>query len=162
MDRRRVREQQLAGTRLHAHTVTGIAPGYELELVRLSESATFDEEAYWFSLVLSVDDVRPEDDEIEYTLSMVDNFGEIRTEELLIPLSEPTDLSITFDENRRVFFVEKNGQNILYGHFDMDPLYDSDEPGIRFPRAGTYGDLTIDQRSVETPWCDRLLATAGR
>ncbi len=78
-----------------------LAVGYEIELVRLSESSSFDEDAYWFSLVLRVDDIRPDDDEIEYTLTMADTFGEIPADELLMSLSDPSELSITFDANRR-------------------------------------------------------------
>jgi hypothetical protein len=138
-----------------------LAIGYEIELVRLSESPTFEEDAYTFSLVLRVDDIRPDDDEIEYTLTMIDNFGEIPAEELNMPLSEPSEFSITFDHNRRAFFVERNGQNILYGHFDMDPLYDSPDPGISWLPAGDYGGMTFETLSLDTPWCDRLAAAAA-
>jgi len=137
-----------------------LAAGYEIELLRLSESPSFDEEAYWFSLVLRVDDVRPGDDEIEYTLSMVDSFGSIPAEELTMPLETASEFSITFDEHRRTFFVERNGRNILYGHFDMDPLYDAVDPGISWLPAGDFGGLSFDTLSRDTPWCDRLAAAA--
>ena len=137
-----------------------LAVGYEIELVRLSETADFDENAYWFSLVLRVDDIRPADDEIEYTLTMVDNFGQIPAEELIMPLETASEFSITFDQNRRRFFVERDGRNILYGHFDMDPLYDSPEPGISWVPAGDFGGLTFETLSLDTPWCDRLAAAA--
>jgi hypothetical protein len=140
----------------------GIAPGYELELVRLSESADFDPDAYTFGLVYRVDDVRPDDDVIEYSLIMRDNVGEIVAEDLKMSLTDPTTVSITFDQDRRVFFVEKNGRNVLYGHFDMDPLYDTDEAGIRFVPAGSYGPISLEEQTLDTPWCDRLATAAGR
>jgi hypothetical protein len=61
-----------------------------------------------------------------------------------------------------VFFVEKNGRNVLYGHFDMDPLYDTDEAGIRFVTAGSYGPMALAEQTLETPWCDRLATAAER
>lgn len=139
-----------------------IQPGDEYTLVRLSEAADFAPGAYFFDLVLTVDAVRPEDNEIEYTLTMVDNFGTIVVDKLTMPLDDPTDLSVTFDQNRRAFVVEKDGNNILYGHFDMDPLYDSDDPGIRFLSAGEYPGMSFDERTLDTPWCDRLSSAAGR
>jgi hypothetical protein len=137
-----------------------LTAGFETELVRLSESSTFAEGAYTFSLMLRVDDIRPDDDEIEYTLTMVDNFGAIAAEELIMPLSDPSQLSITLDVHRRNFFVERNGRNILYGHFDMDPLYDSAEPGIRWIPVGEFGGMSFETLSLDTPWCDRLSAAA--
>lgn len=137
-----------------------LAVGFETELVRLSESSTFAEGAYTFSLMLRVDEIRPDDNEIEYTLTMVDNFGEIPAEELVMPLGEPSQLSITFDANRRNFFVERNDRNILYGHFDMDPLYDSADPGIRWIPVGDFGGMSFETLSLDTPWCDRLAAAA--
>ncbi|HUS41630.1 MAG TPA: hypothetical protein VMY16_03090 [Ilumatobacteraceae bacterium] len=137
-----------------------LAVGYEIELVRLSESSSFDEDAYWFSLVLRVDDIRPDDNEIEYTLTMIDTFGELPAEELVMPLDDPSVFSITFDENRGTFFVERDGRNILYGHFDMDPLYDSPDPGISWLPAGDFGGMTFETLSLDTPWCDRLAAAA--
>jgi hypothetical protein len=134
--------------------------GYEIELLRLSASPDFDPDAYWFSLLLRVDDVG--DDEIEYTLSMNDNFGTIPAEELKMPRTEASEFSITFDRHRRQFFVQRNGRNILYGHFDMDPLYDAAEPGIRFVLPGTYGSMSFEQIPLTTPWCDRLAAAASR
>ena len=134
--------------------------GYEIELLRLSESPDFDESAYWFSLVLRVDAIDPDNDEIEYTLTMVDNFGSIPAEALTMPLGEPSEFSITFDHNRRAFFVERNGRNILYGHFDMDPLYDAPDPGISWLPAGDFGGMTFETLSLDTPWCDRLAAAA--
>ena len=139
-----------------------LAPGYELELVRISESADFDPGAYTFSLVYRVDDVRPDDDVIEYSLIMRDNFGEIVGDEIEMPLTDPKTLSITFDHYRRTFFVETNGRNVLYGHFDMDPLYDTDDPAIRFVLPGSYGPLTLEEQTLDTPWCDRLATAAGR
>jgi hypothetical protein len=137
-----------------------LAVGFEIELLRLSESADFAEGAYWFSLVLRVDDIRPDDDEIEYTLTMVDNFGAIPAEELIMPLDEASEFSITFDQNRGNFFVERNGRNIMYGHFDMDPLYESPDPGISWLPEGDFGGMTFETFSLDTPWCDRLAAAA--
>jgi hypothetical protein len=137
-----------------------LAAGFEIELLRLSESADFAEGAYWFSLVLRVDDIRPDDDVIEYTLTMVDNFGAIPAEELNMPLGESSEFSITFDQNRGNFFVERNSRNILYGHFDMDPLYESPDPGISWLPEGDFGGMTFETFSLDTPWCDRLAAAA--
>jgi hypothetical protein len=93
---------------------------------------------------------------------MNDNLGSLPAEELVMPRDEPSTFSITFDHPRRIFFVERNGRNILYGHFDMDPLYDSSDPGIRFLAPGRYGGMTFEQQRLETPWCDRLSTAAGR
>jgi hypothetical protein len=134
--------------------------GYEIELLRLSESPDFDETAYWFGLVMRIDDIRPDDNEIEYTLTMVDNFGEIPAEELIMPYDEASTFSITFDHHRRTFFVERNGRNILYGHFDMDPLYDAPDPGTSWLPDGDYGGMSFETQSLDTPWCDRLAAAA--
>lgn len=139
-----------------------LTAGYEVELVRLSASPDFDEEAYWFSLVLRVDDVRPDDNEIEYTLTMVDNFGELPAEELIIPLDEPSMFSVVFDNPRQTFFVERNGRNLLFGHFDMDPLYDAPDPGISWLPEGEFGAMSFERLQRETPWCDRLSASANR
>jgi hypothetical protein len=79
-----------------------------------------------------------------------------------MPRDDPSEFSITFDQNRRVFFVERDGRNVLYGHFDMDPLYDADEPGIRFLSPGSYGGMTFEEQTLDTPWCDRLSTAAGR
>jgi hypothetical protein len=51
---------------------------------------------------------------------------------------------------------------VLYGHFDMDPLYDTDEAGIRFVPAGSYGPISLEEQTLDTPWCDRLATAAGR
>lgn len=139
-----------------------IAPGYEIELVRLSESADFDPEAYTFSLLYRVDDVRPDDDLIEYSLIMRDSVGEIVGDEIEMSLDDPKTVSITFDHYRRIFFVEQNGRNVLYGHFDMDPLYDADDAGIRFIAPGTYGPMSFEDQTLDTPWCDRLATAAER
>ena len=145
--------------RVYEVTVTDqVAVGDEIELVRLSESTNFVDGAYTFSLVLRVDEVRSDDDEIEYTLLMVDNFGFIPAEELIMPLKSPSDLTITFDENRQVFFVEQNSQNILYGHFDMDPLYEATETGILWLPSGSFEAMNFESLSTATAWCDRLSA----
>ncbi len=139
---------------------TDLQAGYEIELLRLSASPDFDPAAYWFSLSMRVDDVG--DDEIEYTLSMNDNFGTIPADELKMPRSDASEFSITFDHHRGLFFVERDGRNILYGHFDMDPLYDAPDPGIRFLSPGTYGAMSFEQLTLSTPWCDRLATAASR
>ena len=77
-----------------------------------------------------------------------------------MPLSEPSEFSITFDQNRGNFFVERNSRNILYGHFDMDPLYDAPDPGISWLPAGDYAGMTFETFLLDTPWCDRLAAAA--
>ena len=51
---------------------------------------------------------------------------------------------------------------MLYGHFDMDPLYDADDPGTRFLTTGSYGPVALDEQTLDTPWCDRLATDAAR
>jgi hypothetical protein len=140
-----------------------LEPGYEIDLVRMSASPDFsDSEQYWFNLVLVVDDVRLDDDLLEFSLVMRDSYGELLVESLDMPLDEASELSVTFDKNRRIFFAELNGENKLYGHFDMDPLYDVPETGILFLGPGGHGGFEVEPLPVETPWCDRLSAAAGR
>lgn len=137
-----------------------ISPGDEVELVLLSASPDFAADAYWFSLVMRIDTV--EDDHLEYTLIMFDEFGSLEAEELILPRNDPSRMAVTFDHQRRQFFVERDGRNVLYGHFDMDPLYDAPDPGILFAAPGTYGSLTLDALPLETPWCDRLAPSVTR
>jgi hypothetical protein len=85
-----------------------------------------------------------------------DNFGVITVDELEMSLDGATEFAVTFDRFRRNFFVERNGENILYGHFDMDPLYDAADPISRFVPFGAAAGLRIDPVTVTTPWCDRL------
>ncbi|MGB0112718.1 MAG: hypothetical protein WBP59_05820 [Ilumatobacteraceae bacterium] len=137
-----------------------IMPGYELELLRLTETPDrADQSQYWFTLTFRVDEVDVDNNELEYALVMRDNAGELFADELEMPLDEASDLTVTFDKERRTFFVEVDGVNKLYGHFDMDPLYDSSETGVFFTPPGTYGELTIEQLAVDSPWCDRLRGT---
>lgn len=137
-------------------------PGYEIDLVRMSASPDFDPEQYWFNLALVVDDVRHEDNLLEFSLVMRDPYGELSVKTLDMPLDEASELSVTFDKNRRIFFAELDGNNKLYGHFDMDPLYDTPETGIRFLGPGDHGGFEVEPLPLETPWCDRLSAAADR
>jgi len=140
---------------------TDLEAGYEIELLRLSASPDFDPAAYWFSLVMHIDEV--DDDEVGFSLSMDDSFGSLPGDDVIvISRDDPSELSITFDHHRRQFIVEFDGRNILYGHFDMDPLYDAADPGIRFLSPGTYGAMSFEQLTLSTPWCDRLATAASR
>jgi hypothetical protein len=136
-----------------------LAVGDEIELVRITADPD-DPESYWFALTMRIEELR--DDEIEYTLEMSDNFGVLPAEDLTMPRNEASTFAITFDKSRRVFFVERNGRNILYGHFDMDPLYDSDATEVSFVSPGRFLGLTLTEVERATPWCDRIAAAAQR
>jgi len=130
-----------------------LAVGSEIELVVLSESDVFDPEAYWFQVTMRVEEVNALT--IEVALLMNDNFGFLKVLTKL-PRFEPSELNITFDQSRERFFIERNGDNVLYGHFDMDPLYLTETPGVRFIELGEHDGWTFTERAVDTPWCDRL------
>lgn len=127
--------------------------GSEIELILLSENDEFDPEAYTFQLVMRIEEVF--DNEFEVALLMNDNYGslEVLTK---MPRFTTSTMNITFDQGRDRFFVERNGSNVLYGHFDMDPLFETDSPGIRFIEPGEHNGWTFEDRAVVTPWCDRL------
>ena len=129
--------------------------GFGVELLQLTEGPAFDPDAYWFNLWMVIDEFH--DDEIEYSLIMYDNFGVLSADDLRTPRGEPMELSITFDHPRRTLFAEQNGRNVLYGHFDMEPLFDSANPGVRYLQSGEYLGITFEEVIRETPWCDRLL-----
>lgn len=130
------------------------AVGNEFEVVRIDETASAD--GYFFRLVYRVDEIFDDEQIVEYSLIMIDNFGVITVDELEMSLDGATEFAVTFDRFRRNFFVERNGENILYGHFDMDPLYDAADPISRFVPFGAAAGLRIDPVTVTTPWCDRL------
>lgn len=138
-------------------TNSELTPDTEIGLLRLSEDANFASGAYRFDLVMRIDDIG--EDHFEYSLIMYDSYGMLIAEDLHAPHRRPTVLSITFDYPRRVLFVEQDGRNVLYGHFDMGPLFDSSDPGIRYMDAGERDGLTSDELVLDTPWCDRLLAS---
>ena len=137
-----------------------ITEGAEFNVVSLAESG--EPGAYFFELQYRVDRLLTDKGVIEYSLIMVDNFGLITIDELEMPLTGATDFAVTFERYRRNFFVERNGQNILYGHFDMDPLYDSPDPLVSFVSPGDVAGMQIDPVGVETPWCDRLAPDSPR
>lgn len=137
-----------------ATPLDSFAVGNEFEIVRIDEEPSRD--GYFFSLGYRVDAIFQDEQVVEYSLIMVDNFGVITIDELEMPLDESTEFSVTFEKYRRNFFVERDGQNILYGHFDMDPLYDATDPVARFVPPGEMAGLMIDPVTVKTPWCNRL------
>ncbi|MFK8024528.1 MAG: hypothetical protein AB8G26_11265, partial [Ilumatobacter sp.] len=142
-------------------TPVDVFEGDEFELVRIDETPALD--GYFFILNHRVDQILADEGLIEYSLIMIDNFGLITIDELEMPIDETTEFTITFERYRRNFFVEKGDQNILYGHFDMDPLYDSPLSAAKFvPTDRQVAGMRIDAppRAAETPWCDRLVVDA--
>ena len=131
-----------------------VVNGTEFTLVSITESDA--PGAYFFDLQYRVDEILLDDGVIEYSLIMIDNFGLITIDELEMPLVGPTEFAVTFERYRRNFFVERDGQNILYGHFDMDPLYDSPDPLVSFLGSGDIAGVQVDPVAVDTPWCDRV------
>ena len=146
--------------RIFAVTPSALAqPGDEVELVRLTENSDVDStDGYWFSLAFVVEEVDKGRQRMQYSFVMRDSLGELAVPELKIPLGRQSRMAITFDKDRRNFFVEIDGVNKLYGHFNMGPLYDSPHTGSRWAVDGHYLPMDITVQHVTTPLCDRLAA----